>query len=93
VDIALGIKALSTFFDSTFFEWKNGSISLFWYWANELQQCAKFGFTPFIMDNLPNHTQRASKLKSPLYEKILSNVVKALKRGYLEPTARKISKV
>jgi len=48
VDIALGIKALSTYFQSTFFEWKNGSSLLFWNWANELQQFAKFGFPPFI---------------------------------------------
>jgi len=88
VEITLGLKALSTYFRGSFFEWTNGSSLLFWNWTKELQKYAKLGFTPFIMDNLPNHTQRASKFKSPLYEKILSKVVKALRRGYLEPTPR-----
>jgi len=87
-DIGLGIKTLSTYFRSSFFEWTNGSSLLFWNWPRELQTVAKFGFDPFIIGPLPTHKQRASTFKSPMYEKILSKVVKAIERGYLEPSHR-----
>ena len=87
-DIELGTKVLSSYFQSSFFEWKNGSNLLFWNWHRNLQTIAKVGFEPFIVGPLPNHKERASMFKSPIYDKILSKVIKALKRGYLIPTHR-----
>ena len=78
-------QVFDNYFNSTYFEWNKGSSLIFWNWSNELQYVAQAGFTPFISGPMPNHRKRASTFKSPMHEKILSKVVKALKRSYLVP--------
>jgi len=88
-EIKCGMQVLNSYMGSTFFEWKNGSTLIFWNWHKDMQDVARIGFEPFISGPLPSHTKRASTFKSPMHEKILSKVIKALKRQYLVPIAEK----
>ena len=86
-EISCGRQVLNSYMGSTFFEWKNGSSLIFWNWHIDMQDVARIGFKPFISGALPSHKKRASTFKSPMHEKILSKVIKALKRQYLVPIA------
>jgi len=86
-EIRLGLHSLHCLCESSFFSWNSGSALFFWRWENSLHHIAKFGFAPQLQDELPSNFRKPRKPSQLVRDKILSKILKSIKRGYLIPAS------
>ena len=87
-DIECGIQVLTSYQNSSFFGWDNGSTLIFWRWNHYLQHYAKSGFPAQIASDLPRNFRYARKPKREVHDKLFSKIKKGMQRNYLKITPR-----
>ena len=87
-DIECGIQVLSSYQNSSFFGWDNGSTLIFWRWNHYLQHYAKSGFPAQLKSKLPTNFRYSRKPKKEVHDKLFSKIKKGIQRNYLKITSR-----